>query len=205
MQLILTTATPSNSVYIDSSGTKHYKVQTPFKVHDRTTTISRAIDSDIPQRLSESSNQLEPHDADEDAKADQIRFGSLAYINWRVVESSVIHFCGRELETKSFLRKDGWGWYGRHRVFTALDGKEYKWCLGAYTSQLRVNDATETLVARYKPKKFGLFSKPRKASLEISPPFEYMMDEILVTFVYIERLRKTKEYAAHSPTLFNKL
>ncbi|KAJ7142142.1 hypothetical protein C8R43DRAFT_582603 [Mycena crocata] len=193
MRLVLTTGSPANAIYTDATGAPRYKVNTPFKLSHRTTAISRAIEGEIPRRNSWSDN------VDEEQ-----RFASLAHINWRVFESSVIRFRGSELATRDLFRKDGWGCYGRHRIFTALDGREYKWILGAYTSQLKVNDDTETVVARYRPKKLGLFSKPRKASLEILPPFEHLMDEILVTFVYIERVRKQKERAARSPTLLNK-
>ncbi|KAJ6606064.1 hypothetical protein DFH09DRAFT_1119210 [Mycena vulgaris] len=196
MQLFLTTATPSNSVYTDESGVPQYKVNTPFKL-DRTTAISRVVEHGIPRR----SGSMDGHDA---GIEEGERFASLAHIDWHLVESSVIRFRGRELATRDFFRKEGWGWYGRHRVFTGLDGREYKWILGAYTSQLRLNDEAQTLVARYRPKKLGILSKARKASLEVFPTFEHMMDEIVVTFVYIERLRKTKERAARSPTLLNK-
>ncbi|KAJ7490956.1 hypothetical protein FB451DRAFT_628376 [Mycena latifolia] len=198
MRLLLTTATPSNSIYTDESGAPKYKVNTPFKVHDRTTAISRVVEHGIPRRRSGSVSG--PDGEEEEGE----RFASLAHIDWHLVEPTVIRFRGRELSTRDFFRKVGWGWYGRHRVFTALDGREYKWILGAYTSQLKLNDAAETPVARYSPKKLGLFFKPRKASLEVFSPFEGMVDEIVVTFVYIERLRKTKERAARSPTLFNK-
>ncbi|KAJ6567120.1 hypothetical protein B0H19DRAFT_1139526 [Mycena capillaripes] len=201
MQLFLTTATPSNAVYVDGSGSPQYKVTTPFKVHDRTTAISRIVEREIPRRQSTGSSS----GAHEDRVVDEnTRFANLANIDWRLFDSSVIHFRGQELAVREFFRKEGWGWYGRHRVFTAQDGREFKWVLGAYTSQLKLNDTAETLVACYRPKKLGIFSKPRKASIEIFPPFEDMLDEIMVTFVYIERLRKTKERAARSPTLLNK-
>ncbi|KAJ7041960.1 hypothetical protein C8F04DRAFT_1176617 [Mycena alexandri] len=201
MQLFLTTSSPSNTVYADASGSSQYKVTTPFGVRNRgTTTISRVVQRDIPRRWSSSSNGAiatsDGHGAELGDRGD--RFALLARIDWRLSDSSVIHFRGRELATREFFRKEGWGSYGRHRVFTARDGREFKWILGAYTSkasylQLQLSDSAETPVAIYRPKKLGLFSKPRKASIEIFPPFEDMLDEIMVTFAYIERLRKTKE------------
>ncbi|KAJ7765710.1 hypothetical protein B0H16DRAFT_1524083 [Mycena metata] len=206
MQLFLTTASPSNAVYADASGSSQYKISTPFGVRHRITTISRVVERDIPRRWSSSSNGTTPssngHGAGVGNGGD--RFALLARVDWRLFDSSVIHFRGRELATREFFRKEGWGWYGRHRVFTARDGREFKWILGAYTSELQLNDSAETPVAIYRPKKLGLFSKPRKASLEIFPPFEDILDEIMVTFAYIERLRKTKERTARSPTLLNK-
>ncbi|KAJ7041961.1 hypothetical protein C8F04DRAFT_946387 [Mycena alexandri] len=209
MQLFLTASSPSNTVYADASGSSQYKVSTPFGVRHRTTTISRVVQRDIPRRWSSSSNNgtiatSDGHGAELGDRGD--RFALLARIDWRLFDSSVIHFRGRELATREFFRKEGLGCYGRHRVFTARDGREFKWILGAYTSKasLQLNDSAETPVAIYRPKKLGLFSKPRKASIEIFPPFEDMLDEIMVTFAYIERLRKTKERTARSPTLLNK-
>ncbi|KAJ7700712.1 hypothetical protein B0H17DRAFT_925229 [Mycena rosella] len=214
MQLVLTTTTPSNSIYINESGAPKYKVNTPLKLHDRTTAISRI--------------SADGHEAEAE---EGVQFASLVHINWHLAESSVIRFQGHKYPTHDFFRKVGWGWYGRshrHRVFTALDGKEYKWILSAYTSQasapthntnfihsshtmeqLKMNDDTETLVACYRPKKLGLVhiiscENCFYTSLKVFPQFEHMLDKILVMFVYIERIRKSKERAVRSPTLLNK-
>ncbi|KAJ7725286.1 hypothetical protein DFH07DRAFT_970900 [Mycena maculata] len=188
MHLFLNTDSPWNTFYTDESGALQYKTNTPLKLHDRTTTISRVVEG-IPR--------ADGREAEAEVE-DGARFASLAQINWRQIESSVIHFQGRELATQEFFRTEGsLGWFGRPRAFTALDGKQYKWILGAFTSEasLKLNDGSETMVAQYHHKKFvyGMFSKPQKPSLEIAPPFEHMADEILVTFVYIEQLRKSKD------------
>jgi hypothetical protein len=148
MRLFLTTTSPSNAVYTDASGAPQYKVKTPFKVHNRTTAISRVIERGIPRRHSGSS--AEGHEAEEES----VRYANLANIDWRPFGSSVIHFRGQELAVRDFFRKEGLGWYGRlvyfyvhvnpllmnilecrHRVFTALDGREFKWILSIFTSQ----------------------------------------------------------------------
>ncbi|KAJ6501307.1 hypothetical protein DFH09DRAFT_1203046 [Mycena vulgaris] len=184
MHLFLTTATPTNAVYTNESGTPQYKVHTPFKLPPRTTSISRVVDG-IPRH----SGSAHIH---EDREEDGERFASLAHIDWHLVESSVIRFRGHELSAQDFFRKEGLGWFGlgSHRVFTGVDGREYKWSIGAHTTKLAMNGDTDTPVAHYHPKKLGLLSKPQKASLEVFPPFEDMVDEIVVTFVYIERLRE---------------
>ncbi|KAJ7184582.1 hypothetical protein C8R46DRAFT_938532 [Mycena filopes] len=200
MRLFLSTASPSNAVYADAAGSPQYKVTSPFgvPVRHRTTTVSRVVEPGIPRRWSSSSAGTSAAHGSEGGDGGE-RFALLARIDWRLFDSSVINFRGRELPTRDFFRKDGWGWYGRHRVFTARDGREFKWILGAYTSQLKLNDSSETLVAIFHPKTLGLFSKTRQASIEILAPFEDILDEIMVTFAYIEQLRKTKE-----PTILNK-
>jgi hypothetical protein len=107
MRLILTTATPSNAVYTDASGAPQYKVNTPFALHDRTTAISRVVAHDIPRRHSQSTDghEAEPQERE--------RFAGLAHIDWHLLDSSVIRFGGRELATRDFFRKEGWGWYGQ--------------------------------------------------------------------------------------------
>ncbi|KAJ3913445.1 hypothetical protein F5877DRAFT_17453, partial [Lentinula edodes] len=96
------------------------------------------------------------------------------------------------------FRKEGWGFWGRRRVFTGEDGQEYRWNLWEDSSpdsnlvlQLVLNDASKMLVATFHQER--LFSKNNTARLEIFPPGQHMIDEIFVTFTYIERLRRAKE------------
>ncbi|KAJ3805292.1 hypothetical protein F5876DRAFT_52093, partial [Lentinula aff. lateritia] len=79
-----------------------------------------------------------------------------------------------------------------HRVFTGPDGKEYKWVLGFYTPELILNDGSNTPVARFHRRKFILWNTP-PGYLEILPCGVDMIDTILITFIYIEKLRKDKE------------
>jgi hypothetical protein len=51
-------------------------------------------------------------------------------------------------------------------------------------------------VARFHRKSLGIFRKARKASLEIFPTGEHIVDAIMVTFIYVEKLRKDRERAA---------
>ncbi|KAJ7932726.1 hypothetical protein B0H13DRAFT_1592822, partial [Mycena leptocephala] len=63
-------------------------------------------------------------------------------------------------------------------------------------TQLILNDASEMVVASYRRRKLGVFSKTRKASIEILPEFEAMLDEIMATFVYVDCLREKNERGA---------
>ncbi|KAF7298339.1 hypothetical protein MKEN_01358500 [Mycena kentingensis (nom. inval.)] len=209
MRLTLTTSSPSDAVYTSEDGVPQYKVASvPLlkKMREgRSIKVSKVVDADIPRAPSRGSATSSQPEGGGSAEA-AARYARLATIDLHVVDPSVIRFAGREREVlmRDFFRKEGWGWYGRHRVFTAQDGKEYKWILGAYTCYLQVNDASEKPVARFRPAKFGIFSKKRPASLEIYEGFEELLDEIMVTFVFIEHIRKTKERAARSPVVLNK-
>ncbi|KAK1229415.1 hypothetical protein PQX77_007535 [Marasmius sp. AFHP31] len=125
------------------------------------------------------------------------KFVYLAEIDWRRFTSSKFRFGdGFEVMAKDFYRKEGWGPYGRHRVFTAKDGREYKWLQHSFHSELITNDGNKTTLAKSARKGFGLIGKAHPGYLEIFPSGEHMVDEIFVTFIYVEKLRKNKEDAA---------
>jgi hypothetical protein len=48
-------------------------------------------------------------------------------------------------------------------------------------------------VARFHRATLGIIGKKRKAMLEVSPEVAHMMDTIIMTFIYVEKLRKDKE------------
>ncbi|KAH7880115.1 uncharacterized protein C8R40DRAFT_1166311 [Lentinula edodes] len=107
----------------------------------------------------------------------------VAQIDWKVF---------RRLQDP--FRKEGWGFWGPHRVFTGEDGQEYRWNFGRTHPQLVLNDVSKMLVATFHQER--LFSKNNTARLEIFSPGQHMIDEIFVTFTYIERLRRAKERSA---------
>jgi len=76
-------------------------------------------------------------------------------------------------------------------MFTGEDGKEYKWFLRRRYPELTLNDGSNTSIAIFHPKR--LFSKEDRGRLEIFPQGQHMVDEILVTFTYMERVRKARE------------
>jgi hypothetical protein len=59
--------------------------------------------------------------------------------------------------------------------------------------QLILNDGSNTPVAQFHRKNLGIVGKAQSAHLEIFPAGEGILDTILVTFIYIENLRKVKE------------
>ncbi|KAF8888277.1 hypothetical protein BD779DRAFT_1611346 [Infundibulicybe gibba] len=169
MLLYLSDSSPLHSTFSNEEGQAIYKVDTPFKLKNRTATIRRVDDM-------------------------RDQFAHLAQVEWRVFGSSRIRQDGEEVETKTFFRKAGCGWYGRNRVFTAPDGKEYKWKMGLSTSTLVSNDKVGKHVARFHLKHYIINRRP--ASLEIYPGGEGIMDTIFITFIYFEKIRKDAENAA---------
>ncbi|KAJ7216429.1 hypothetical protein GGX14DRAFT_358997 [Mycena pura] len=167
MLLILSTSKTVNASYRDAAtGSVLYKVKTPVRVHDLTTTITRRID-DVPRHPEPGSPGAQ--DADE-------RFGFLARIAWRLVGwHTTIQFGGHEIDPATFFRTERTAEY----VFTAQDGKEYRWSVQSNSSRLKVNDAAATLVAEYRVKSVGLRTPKSDAMLEIFPEFEHLADEIM--------------------------
>ncbi|KAL0567933.1 hypothetical protein V5O48_014061 [Marasmius crinis-equi] len=115
------------------------------------------------------------------------RYAHLARINWRL--NATIQFGGNELEADKFLRRVSWG---KYRAFTDEDGREYKWLLGARSSELYLNDESKTPVAKFHPKNIGSFfgGEKRPASLEIFPIGESQADLIMITFLFVEKSRR---------------
>ncbi|KAF9265950.1 hypothetical protein L218DRAFT_986112 [Marasmius fiardii PR-910] len=259
-------STMTNNTYYDDNSRTVYKVNTPFKFSNRTTTITKTKESErqhvifSPSRQANTSigggktveeyDLLELHtdssglrrrksDTKSDTKSvtssinidgkspsgwaedtddqtlvnDSIAgssnstvgipslrvFEYLAQIDWRFFASSRFRFGdGGEIEAKELFRKEGWGPYGRHRVFMAKDGREYKWYLRYWYSELTLNNEEKTPVAKFHRKYITkcFIGKGTPAYLEILPAGEHMVDEIFTTFIYIEKLRKEKERAA---------
>jgi hypothetical protein len=59
-----------------------------------------------------------------------------------------------------------------------------------------VNNEEKTTVARFRRKNRGIVGATCTAALEITSTGEHMVETILVTFIYIEKLRKNREIAA---------
>ncbi|KAJ3502817.1 hypothetical protein NLJ89_g8718 [Agrocybe chaxingu] len=113
-----------------------------------------------------------------------------------------------EWKTSEFFRKEGWGWYGSNRIFTGSDGKEYRWKMGSSVSELFLHDTAKDttkhdskthvplLVARFHDPQVSMYQKRRPASLEIFPVGEHMVELILITFIYIEKMRTDRQNSA---------
>ncbi|KIK02644.1 hypothetical protein K443DRAFT_677375 [Laccaria amethystina LaAM-08-1] len=176
MRLYLSTRKPWNSVYTTEDGQVVYKTSTPRKICERKTSIKRIVPS-----------------KDKGDMRDE--FAHLAEVDYRVFSSSHIRYGGQDLETRDFFRKGAWSWRGRGRVFTGPEGVEYKWKLGDRVPELCLNDSIDTPVARYHRSSLGILSPAHAAYLEVFPIGEHIVDLIVVTFIYIERLRQEKEEA----------
>ncbi|TFK24618.1 hypothetical protein FA15DRAFT_687387 [Coprinopsis marcescibilis] len=189
MRLVLTTSRPWHTNYCTEEGQVIYKVDSPWKLVNRSATIDKIMPNN-PELDNANSEPIM-----------QDQFTRIAKVDYRAIEpSSKITFQNTTKRVDSFFRKGKMNWkgHGSDRMFTAPDGKEYRWVLGSLKSELFLNDEAKTPVAKYHLKHYGIIKDVRPASLEIFPSGEHIVDHIIVTFVYLEKLRKERQDAAHS-------
>ncbi|KAJ8583985.1 hypothetical protein M405DRAFT_774760 [Rhizopogon salebrosus TDB-379] len=161
-----------NTVITNRQGMVVYKTNTPEPTFDwlGTTTIYKP----------------KPN-ADQYDTSDQ--FEVMGEIEWHIFRPSKFRFGGNEVEAKRFIERRGL--MGRKRVFTGPDGRSYRWDMVSRTRVvvLSLNDGSRTVVAR----SHRVTGRRRKATLEISPTLAPMMDVVILTFVFVEKLRMEKE------------
>ncbi|KAJ3520937.1 hypothetical protein NMY22_g12523 [Coprinellus aureogranulatus] len=178
--LIITTGDPYNSNYCTEEGQVIYKVVSPFKLFQtRKATIDKVAPSD-------------PEDM-------QDHFERIGEVVFHIFSPSIITFNNVSQSVNKFFRKKIVLLnLGSNRIFTGPDGKEYYWKLANTKPVLYTNDGTDTRVAKVHSKHYGIIGTARPATLEIFPAGEHMVDLIVVTLVYIEKLRREREQARRS-------
>ncbi|KAJ8474957.1 hypothetical protein ONZ45_g3782 [Pleurotus djamor] len=190
MQFFITNSIPLNSTFTDEDGQATYKVQTPFKFFgDRVTTINRVVHSD----------SVGSEDGAKKSESPNQQLLRLAEIEWKSdVSLSRFKYREKDITISEFFYKGKQGWRGKDRVFTGSDGQEYRWRIHASHAELTRQDRTRTPIARYEPEEVQIIGKSKKATLEIYPEGEHMVDTIIVSFVYIEKLRKERDRDARA-------
>jgi hypothetical protein len=172
VRLTLSSEYVRNTVITNEQGQVVYKTVTPFQLGVRTTTI---------QKIKPNDGQYHMHD----------QFDVLGKIEWHLFVSSKFRFGETEVETKEFIPKRGI--LGRMRVFIGPDSRPYRWHLKTRVVVLSRDDASRMEVARFHRATLGIIGRKRKAMLEVSPEVAHMMDTIIMTFIYVEKLRKDGE------------
>jgi len=60
------------------------------------------------------------------------------------------------------------------------------------------DDGSKTEVARYRRGSLGIIGPKKKPRLDVDPDVTHMLDLIILTFVYVEKLRMDKERASRN-------
>jgi hypothetical protein len=71
--------------------------------------------------------------------------------------------------------------------------------------QLFLNDSSNEPIAKFHDRQFGLLTGPNPAVLEIFSAGKDMVEWILMTFVYVEKLRGDREGPSKSHSSFNRV
>jgi hypothetical protein len=106
-----------NASYQDaSSGRILYKVDTPWKAINHRTTISKALNVDIP--LASASGDIEGGESHLSAGAP--RFAHLATIEWALLGPSTVRYKGEVTSTGLLFRKGDKGLSGRYACYSLV-------------------------------------------------------------------------------------
>ncbi|KAG2365619.1 hypothetical protein BDR07DRAFT_1398215 [Suillus spraguei] len=173
IRLTLSSERVRNTVITNEQGQVLYKTDTPFKLFGADITTIHRIKSNV------------------DSYHMRDQFEVLGEIEWHQFGSSKFRTGGTEIETNQFIPRKGL--LSGKRVFTGPDGRPYRWDLTFNVVILSRNDGSRMEVARFHRATLGIIGKKRKAMLEVSPEMAHMMDTVIMTFVYVEQLRRDKE------------
>ncbi|KAF9232115.1 hypothetical protein BU15DRAFT_81582 [Melanogaster broomeanus] len=178
MQLTLSSESVRNTVMTNETGQVLYKSFHPFKLGKLGTTTIR--------KIRPNTDPLDVRD----------NFDVMGEIEWRLFGSSTFRINGQEMQTSDFLPRHGIT--GRKRTFTGPDGLPYRWDMLFDVVVLSRDDGSRTEVARYHRGTLGIIGPKKKPHLDVDPDVMHMLDLIILTFVYVEKLRKDKERAARN-------
>jgi len=203
-----------NTVLRDARGTPMYRIESPRKMANRLTTITRFVPPGAPlsppvpdvdgasssgggpDGSAASAPKIKRVRSDNASDTDILLAGLeehvVAQIVWQHFEDTVFKFGGREVKLGEYLPKlKAWQ---RTRIFTAGNGKKYAWASRALVCWLRRNDDSREVVVRKHRRTFGIGSgDAHYAWLEINPELIPILDEIVMSFVYIERRRQQRD------------
>ncbi|EIW84864.1 hypothetical protein CONPUDRAFT_162187 [Coniophora puteana RWD-64-598 SS2] len=122
------------------------------------------------------------------------QFTLFAEIEWHIIQSSKFRFNGQEVTSKEYIPGHKIKW---NRDFAGPDGRSYTWVGDMYISKLKLNEGSNPLIAKYQRSNKGIIGEKRSAGLEVFEEGYHMLDIIVMTFVYVEKLRKDYETSVY--------
>ncbi|KAI6037146.1 hypothetical protein BKA83DRAFT_4172375 [Pisolithus microcarpus] len=172
MRLTFSTNNYLNSVLCDEQGQQLYTISTSGLFNSKTTVTK--------------------HDQ---RRGDNI----IGVITWRTYRDTTmwLEATGSEVAAKSLLQSK---LFSSSRTFNAPDGKAYVWNLRKtirLLDELKVQGTSLQLV-KYHRRNVGIMSPSHPPYLEISPSVYHILDLVLVTFIYVERISKRREAGARA-------
>ncbi|KIM87281.1 hypothetical protein PILCRDRAFT_814774 [Piloderma croceum F 1598] len=110
-------------------------------------------------------------------------------IKWHTFRASKLWTGGRQVQ----LHKSGI--FSHSKIFQARDGQNYIWKTKNGHPMLVGEGHSRTVATFHKPK-WGILSKSRLASLEITAQGMEILDDIVTTFVWFEQNRRKRKQAS---------
>ncbi|KAH8822316.1 hypothetical protein DL96DRAFT_1620717 [Flagelloscypha sp. PMI_526] len=127
-------------------------------------------------------------------------FETIATIKYKAIGTSTFEFHDEKVSSSTLISKESvftpstWSWSGRDRLLTLPDGTRARWSLGVRICTLVSADDNKTPLAIFRRKRTFSDRPPRPACLEIFPAAAFM-EFILMTGLYVEKIRGTREKA----------
>ncbi|KAN0073866.1 hypothetical protein V8E55_012120 [Tylopilus felleus] len=164
MHLVFSTSDYTNSDISDEQGHVLYSVSTP-RASRRITTITKYRWSG-PSSVSE----------------------TMATIEWHELKDTLFQFNGNEIKADAMLGKRRWN---TGRYFLGPDKLTYKWKLESTHSWMKLA-GSDVALARFHRKNFGIRKQSHPPYLNVSPKVVPMLDHVILTYVYVESLRRER-------------
>ncbi|KAI0044127.1 hypothetical protein FA95DRAFT_301689 [Auriscalpium vulgare] len=188
-----------NTVLRDTQGAPLFRIDTrkgPRKVS--LTTVSRFVGGvDEPSRevLADGTSRNVTGDgaSDTDILLMGLQEEQVAQIEWHYWSQSIFRIRGETKEVKEYM--PGKGVLRRQRIFTASNGQKYKWQFGCNTCWLQLDDGKDTVVARFHRSSRGFVGKAHNAYLEVVQEIMPIIDEVIMTFIWVEKRREDRQKA----------
>lgn len=172
MRLTLSSEGVRNTVMTNENGQVLYKTSTPYRFGTRMTTLYKVVPN-----------------TDPDDMRDHLE--TIGEIEWHLMSSSVMRLHGREMMTDTFIPSHGFT--RRKRTFTGPDGLSYRWDMDFRIVRLSRDDASRQELARSHRRSLGIIGPKKDPSLDVDPSLMHMLDMVVLTFIYVEKLRRDKE------------
>ncbi|KIJ58385.1 hypothetical protein HYDPIDRAFT_119577 [Hydnomerulius pinastri MD-312] len=167
MRLTFSHSHCKNTEIFDEQDRQLYTVSTPSEWHEKTTITKHPRHGD---RTSE----------------------VLAEIEWHFFHEDLIKFGGQDLEADTLLEQRNWS---TGRYFTGPDGRSYKWKHDPRHCWLKEDvEGSDVELAKFHPRNAGWNKPEHPPYLEVSDSLEHMLDLIIITFIYVEKLRHDEHH-----------
>ncbi|KAI0044129.1 hypothetical protein FA95DRAFT_301981 [Auriscalpium vulgare] len=184
-----------NTVLRDSQGAPLFRVDTQ-KGKLSVTTVSRFVGGVKESEVHGAGRERVTGDnvSDTDILLMGLQEEPVAQIEWHYWSQSVFRIHGETREVKEYMPSKGV--FQTQRVFTAKNGRKYKWQIGSNSCKLEVDDGTKTVVARFHRSSLGIIGKKHRVYLEVTQEVMPIIDEVIMTFIWVEKRREEGEAAS---------